>query len=208
MSLEYQTLRLGQLDTNCYLIWDDQTRDCIIIDPADEGDFINSTILQQQLNPVGIWLTHGHLDHILGLLEVKLAWNIPIYGHKADNFLIKSVQKRAQHWFGIDVDPAPIPDIQIKNQDILELGKHEFKVIHTPGHTPGSISFYSKKNRLLISGDTIFYQAIGRSDFSYSKPLQLSDSVRQLLQLPKETIVLSGHGPETTIEDENKFHQS
>ncbi|MDH5533069.1 MAG: MBL fold metallo-hydrolase [Candidatus Pacebacteria bacterium] len=201
--LKIKKLTLGELNTNCYIIWDKNTLDAWIVDPADEGSLISEEIIREDLNVTKIILTHGHFDHILGLLEVKL--NFPqakIYLHKEDLFLVKTVQKRTQHWLKRQVDPVPLPDSFYDDEETIKLGNKEFKVIHTPGHTPGSVSLYCKEEKLLISGDTLFKEAIGRTDFKYSNHQDILKSLEKLLILPKDTKVISGHGPETNIGNE------
>jgi hydroxyacylglutathione hydrolase len=202
-NLEIKVLTLGALNTNCYIIWDKETLDAWIIDPADEGNLISEEVIREELNVKKIILTHGHFDHILGLLEVKLNFpTAPIYCHKDDLFLVKTGQSRALHWFKRQIDPVPLPDVFYQDGDTIELGNNMFSITHTPGHTPGSIVLYCKDEELLISGDTLFKQAIGRTDFKYSNHQDIIDSLQKILKLPKDTKVISGHGPETTIGEE------
>jgi len=201
--LKFKSLTLGELNTNCYIIWDKNTLEAWIIDPADEGNLISEEIIREELQVKKIILTHGHFDHILGLLEVKL--NFPkakIYLHQEDLFLVKTVQNRTQHWLKRQVDPVPLPDSFYDDGDTLKLGHSQFAVMHTPGHTPGSISLYCQSEKLLISGDTLFKEAIGRTDFKYSDHQAIISSLNKLLTLPEDTKVISGHGPETVIRNE------
>jgi hydroxyacylglutathione hydrolase len=204
--LKIKTLVLGELNTNCYLIWDSKTLEAWVIDPADSGDLISEEIIREELNLTKIILTHGHFDHILGLLEVKL--NFPqaqIYLHKDDLFLLKTAQKRALHWLHRQIDPVPLQDSFYGDGDLIKLGTKEFKVIHTPGHTPGSVVLYCNKEKLLISGDILFKQAIGRTDFKYSNHQDILKSLKKILTLPKDTKVISGHGDETSIKNEEDW---
>lgn len=177
-------LVLGDLDTNCYLVFDEKVREALIIDPADSGETINQTILDLQLKPQAIVLTHGHFDHVLGLLEVKLAWNIPIYMHSADLFLLKDTPKSAQYWLKRKVDPVPPADFFLDKQTNFQFSTINFQLMHTPGHTPGSICLYN--HDVIFTGDTLFKNAIGRTDFQYSDPQTMQKSLQKIFQLPKK----------------------
>jgi len=192
--MQIETLKLGQLDTNCYLAWCEKNDEAIIIDPADEGGFISEKILELNLKPVAIILTHGHFDHILGLLELKLNFpETPIMVHEADLFLIESVQKRAQHWLKMQVNPAPKIDKLLKEGDQIKFGQEALTVLHTPGHTPGSICLYS--DLIMFTGDTLFRDgAIGRTDLSYSSPKKIQLSLKKIKKLPGSRQMYSGHG--------------
>jgi hydroxyacylglutathione hydrolase len=204
MSLNLKSYTLGELDTNCYLLWDEETLEAVVIDPAASGDFINQEILNLQLKPQAIWLTHGHFDHVLGLLEVKMAFGVPIWMHSDDQFLLKQATSSAKHWLKKTVDPVPPAEQFWQDGDSIKIGQHQFSVMQTPGHTPGSVSLYSAGNELLISGDTLFKNGIGRTDFSYSNHGQILESLQRLKTLPSQTKVFSGHGEATTIEAETK----
>lgn len=199
-TLGIQSLVLGQLDTNCYLVWNKQTLEAIIIDPADDGTAISDQILELQLKPKYIVLTHGHFDHCLGLLEVKLNFGVPILMHQADQFLLDSLPQRAKHWIHQIVPPAPPVDQYLDEGDVIKLGKSTFRVLHTPGHTPGSISLLT--DNLVFSGDTLFKGSIGRYDFNYSSYKDLQHSLKRLLELPPDMEVYSGHGEMTVIKNE------
>jgi hydroxyacylglutathione hydrolase len=205
--MEIKTLSLGQLQTNCYLVWCPDTLEAIIIDPADEADFITQEILNLKLKPKYIVLTHGHFDHVLGVLELKLNFNIPILLHKNDLSLYKQTQKSAQYWLKMQVDPTPPPDKFIKQNDQIKFGAETLKVIETPGHTPGSICLLSQKphfgSAVLFSGDTLFKNGIGRTDFKYSNPKDMQNSLKILSKLPKKTLVYPGHGPSTSLRAEH-----
>lgn len=200
--LHYTSFTLGELATNCILLWDDSTNETVIIDPAASGDFIVQEVLNRQLTPTAIWLTHGHFDHVLGLLEVATAFDLPIWLHQADTFLLAQAAASAQHWLHITPDPVPPATHFWQEGDQLWVGNHQCTVLHTPGHTPGSVSVYSETNDVLVSGDTLFKGTIGRTDFSYSDPKQMQKSLKKLLALPPATLVLPGHGEATTIKNE------
>lgn len=202
-NLVIKILELGSLNTNCYLVWDKKTFETIVIDPADSGDLISEEILQNNLKLKNIILTHGHFDHVLGLLELKL--NFPkakILLHSQDLFLLKNSQQSAWHWLNRQTDPVPLPDEFLADGDILKLGKIDFRIMHAPGHTPGSICLYSKDSQTLFSGDLLFKNAIGKTDFSYSNPNKMQNSLKKIFKLPKETLVYPGHGETTMIGQE------
>lgn len=207
-NLIIQSYCLGDLATNAYLVWNKKTLSATLIDPADSGDFLSEEILRHQLNLEKVVLTHGHFDHCLGLLEVKLNFpNTPVFINSEDQFLIKNAQKNAKHWLNREADPVPLPDQDLARQIDIAMAGVNFEIIPTPGHTPGSVSFYSADEKLLFSGDTLFKQAVGRTDFSYSSPEDLNLSLKKLFVLPKETKVLSGHGEETTIGAEAQLYK-
>ncbi len=211
------TLTLGQLETNCYLIADEATNNCLIIDPADEADQITQKILDEKLTPQAIILTHGHFDHVLGCLELKLNFKIPTYLHPLDNFLLKQAQSNAKHFLGLNVDPVPPADFPLTDDQVIDLGAEKLIVIHTPGHTPGSICLLSPPSPVILNliqdrsrnefgmtknaiftGDTLFSDAVGRTDLSYSSPSDLQNSLKNLKSTMcnvKSAMVFPGHGP-------------
>jgi hydroxyacylglutathione hydrolase len=210
--LKIETYTLGPLDTNCYLVWDetDSLLPTLIIDPADAGDFLSDEILAKKLNPQAILLTHGHIDHLMGATELALNFNIPIYVHPKDQFLVDRAVSSAKHWFGLQILPLPPTKALDPNKNI-ELGQHRISMVETPGHTPGSVTFYttSSEKRDKNSdtdeiednytyawvGDVIFENGYGRTDFSYANPMQLNRSLDTLKNtLPDTTYILPGHG--------------
>lgn len=174
---------------NCYLFFDPQTRDCAIIDPGDEGDFITEEILRLQLKPVCIILTHGHFDHCLACLELKLNFNLPIYLNPQDVFLYQNAAKSAARFSS--APPLKLPPSQ-SLPNSLKIGSAMLTVIHTPGHTPGSVCLYSKPH--LFSGDTLFADSVGAVDHAYSSAKDLQKSLKTIRKLPSGTECFSGHG--------------
>lgn len=200
--MEVRELITGQLHTNCYLVFDKQASEVIIIDPGDDADYIARIITDIKKTPTMIIGTHGHFDHVLAVTELKLAYSIPFLMHKDDEFLLKRLQSSAKHFLGIETDPAPLVDEHLNNNDEIKVGKHTLKVIETPGHTPGGIALYSKSAKILFAGDTIFENGgVGRTDFAYSNNNHLMKSIQELLKLPEETVVYTGHGAKTTIKE-------
>lgn len=171
-----------------------------MIDPADEGRFISEQILENQLQLKAIVLTHGHFDHVLGLLELRLNFPVPILIHESDQFLLKNAPSNALHWLKRVVDPVPLADDFLHEGDQVKLGQESLTVMETPGHTPGSIVLYNED--VVFSGDTLFKGTVGRTDFKYSSPIELNKSVHRLIELPESLTVLPGHGETTTIGEE------
>jgi len=205
--LNVTTLTIGELETNCYLVWDNTSQETIIIDPADSGDLISEKILELKLTPKMILLTHGHYDHCLACLELKLNFSIPILIHQKDLFLYQKANQSANYYGNFKSDPLPPIDQFIEDNQIIKIGREKLTVIHTPGHTPGSVCIHYHPERakrvegLLFSGDTLFAEGIGRTDFSYSSPKDIKQSLQKLLRLPPETNIFPGHGQPIKIKN-------
>lgn len=205
--LKIKTLTIGQMQTNCYLIFDQENKDCLIIDPGDDADYISKIILELKLNPLKIIATHGHFDHILGVTELKLNFNTPFFINPSDYFLVANMAKNAQFFLGIKTGPPPKIDGRIKDKEEVVIGTHKLLVIKTAGHTPGSICLYCQKQQFLITGDTLFANGtIGRTDFSYSSSPNLKKSLLKIFKLPAETIIYPGHGEKSNLQSEKQYH--
>lgn len=190
--MDIQTFRLGELQTNCYLAVTED-RQAIIIDPADEANFISERIIAQNIKPAAIVATHGHFDHIMAAWELQLAFNIPFFINKKDEKILKSMQKSAQYWLRRRIIEKPPEKISyLKNK--IAFGKQKFEIISCPGHTPGGICLYNEKEKIVFTGDTLFADGIGRTDFLYSNKNALSKSIEKLKKLPSETTIYPGHG--------------
>ena len=201
-----KTLKVGQLRTNCYLVIDDKTNKCMIIDPGDDADYIIRIISDQELIPTKIVATHGHFDHILAVTELKLAYNIPFLMHEKDMFLLKRMRSSAKYFTGVLADPPPKVDKFLSKGDKVRLGKTYLEVLETGGHTPGGISLYSANNSTIFVGDLVFSRgAIGRCDFAYSNNVVLRKSVEKTMSLPESTVIYPGHGDKTSISQLNKY---
>lgn len=200
-----ETLVLGQMSTNCYLIMDKKTHDAVIIDPADEGGFIAEKIAQIGAVPRAIVATHGHFDHVLGGFELQHIFSLPFYMNPEDNFLLKRMGQTADYFLGHTVvEPPPTPTSIAKKT--LTAGSIAFDIIPTPGHTLGSISLCIPDLGIIFSGDTLFANGgVGRTDLSYSKPADLVISIKRLFKLPEPFVVYPGHGDSTTIGQEKKI---
>lgn len=191
---------MGELQTNCYLVVDEDSQEAIIIDPADEANFISEQILKQNLNLKAIIATHGHFDHILAAWELTLAFNLPLSFHPQDKSIVNYMQKSARFWLKRKIIEKPPKNIkELAAKDKITFGKLELKIIHTPGHSPGSICLYSSKEKTLFTGDLLFAKGVGRTDFPYGSDKDLSASLKKLNKLPANTKIYPGHGPASTL---------
>jgi len=195
---------VGQLRANCYLV--KSGNDAIVIDSGDDGQFLSEKILAENLKIRAILATHGHFDHVLAAEELKMNFKAPFLISRKDEFILKKARKSAVYWTGVDLglDPARV-DKFLQKGDKIRFGKEYLEVIETPGHTPGSVCFYSKKNKVLFSGDTVFKDGFGRTDFSYSSQEKLIESVKKLSKLSGGIVVYPGHGEKTTLKEISIF---
>ena len=193
--MEIIGLTVGALATNCYLVFDSDDRSGLIIDPGDEANFISEKILQLNFKPVAIIATHGHFDHILAARELQLAFQIPFLIHQEDEKIVNYMSQSAQWWLKREIieQPPKIDEYLIEGQTV-SFGSEQLTVFHAPGHTPGSICLYSKKEKILFSGDVIFKDGIGRTDLPYSSPLAMEKSLKKIRQKLSSFIVYPGHG--------------
>ena len=202
-----KTIVVGQLQANCYLIFDSEKKEACIVDPGDDADYITRVIADEKITPTQIIATHGHFDHIMAAAELQLAYNIPFLIHQKDEFLVKRMNETAEHFIGVKAGPSPRISANLEGGKKLSVGKTRIEIIETPGHTPGSISLYDKKAGFVFVGDLLFAGGgVGRTDFSYSSQNMLEHSIEKILQLPEETILYCGHGLETTVADERPNH--
>ncbi|MBL0077095.1 MAG: MBL fold metallo-hydrolase [Rhodocyclaceae bacterium] len=196
------TYPLGELQANCYFLVQD--KDCVIIDPGDSADFILEEVSRNNLQVKAIIATHGHFDHVMAIGELKMSLNVPVYISSKDRFLLDRVEETAKYFLGHMPVVIPISDT-VNIPEILRIKSLELKIIHSPGHTPGSVCIYDKEEGILFTGDTIFKDGIGRYDFSYSNKKELLDSISRLIEVfPEETLVYPGHGDPTTLGDERR----
>jgi hydroxyacylglutathione hydrolase len=192
----------GQFLENCYLIIDEATASCAIVDPGEEAGLIASKLQTERVTPVAIWLTHAHVDHVIGVPRLKDATGVPVYLHPADRPLYDRVPEQALA-FGMQAEPLPPPDRELKHGDVLTVGALALRVRHAPGHSPGSVVF--EGHGAAFAGDVLFQGSIGRTDLPGGDFDTLRSSIeRELLTLPDSTIVYSGHGPETTVGHERR----
>ncbi len=206
MKIDY--LILGDYETNCYVLRkeslglreNDAAQDCLVIDPGLEAGDLLEFLDEQKINPVAVLLTHGHIDHIAGLAVLRSRFpEIKVYIHNLDAEMLTEPSINLSAMTG-SAFVTEAEDASLKEGEIIDLAGVKLLVLHTPGHTPGGISLYSKEDGVAFVGDTLFADSIGRTDFPGGSMSQLLASVREkLFTLPEETQVYPGHGPATTI---------
>lgn len=203
--MEIDVLPVGLLETNCYLITCPRTREAALIDPGWDDPSILEAIRKREASVKIILLTHAHFDHIGGVSAMIRATGAPLALHKDDLPLLR-VKGWADMW-NIPIPPCPDPDRFLEPDETLEIGSLRLKVLFTPGHTPGHVSFYEAEHSVLFDGDVLFKQGVGRTDIPGGDAAQLLDSIRRVLfALPDEVIVYPGHGPATTIGEEKRLN--
>ena len=201
-------LVVGALQTNCYLVGCPRTKEGIIIDPGGGAQLILAEVRRLGLNIKYIVNTHGHFDHILANRKVVKATGAKLAIHPKDAPMLMAKLGSLAKFFGLEgIIPSPPPDLMLEEGDELVVGKLKFKVLHTPGHSPGSISLYNEEGGVIFDGDVLFQMGIGRTDLPGGDYQSLMESIRtKLLTLSDETIVYSGHGPPTTIGAEREHN--
>jgi glyoxylase-like metal-dependent hydrolase (beta-lactamase superfamily II) len=197
---------VGEMDNNLYLLVDPLANEFVVIDPSMESDVALNRALELQssgLRLTAIWNTHGHFDHILDNARWKKSFQAPLWMHEGDLFFVERLREQAL-WFGFQAPDEVPPDAYFQNGQSLKVGNQTVQVLHTPGHSPGSVSFYLEEHGVCISGDVIFKGSAGRTDLPGCSEPQLGESLHRLLCLPESTRLLPGHGPATTVAHEKR----
>ena len=196
---------LGSMGTNCYLIINEETKELIIIDPATCPDYVVSHVNSNGYIPRAIFLTHAHFDHVMGIDGWVKEFGIPVYLHEEEKKVLEDPELNLSGVFGASYSYSDVKCL--KDGQELEVSGFIFKVIHTPGHTCGGCCYYCADEGVLISGDTLFYQSVGRSDFPTGSMGTLVRSIKEkLFCLPEDVMVYPGHNDSTCIGDEKKYN--
>jgi glyoxylase-like metal-dependent hydrolase (beta-lactamase superfamily II) len=195
---------VGPLQCNCSVIGDEQTREAMVIDPGDQIEDILQILREEKLTLKQIVITHAHIDHVGGAMKLKAATGAPILMNQNDYALLKMLDLQAA-WIGMRPPGVVQIDEAVEQGRVLKIGNISSNVIHTPGHTEGSICLYFPAEQRLIAGDTLFAGSIGRTDLPGGSMEKIMRSLHtQVLALPDETEVIPGHGPATTIGEERE----
>lgn len=207
--LKLKTMVVGMVQTNCYIISNPVTREAIVIDPGDRAGKIEQYLKDNDLVCKAILLTHGHFDHIMAAAELAELFHAGIYALEEEAELLKN--PKLNESFHIHRECSLVPDVLLRDREVIELAGYRITVLHTPGHTGGGACYYFTDQNILLSGDTLFYEDIGRSDLPTGNHRKLVESiVNQLMVLPDDVKVYPGHGEPTTIghERENNMYLS
>jgi glyoxylase-like metal-dependent hydrolase (beta-lactamase superfamily II) len=199
-----ETFPVGPLQCNCTILGDPATYEAMVIDPGEEISRIHRRLTELGLKLTQILITHAHIDHIGGALKLKRLTGAPILLNENDLPLLKIMDEQAE-WLGVETPETESPDANLEEGQRVGLDSFPAQVLHTPGHTQGSVCLYFKPLQLLVAGDTLFAGSIGRTDLPGGDGRQILQSIHdRLLVLPEETAVLPGHGPMTTIGEEKQ----
>lgn len=202
--MKIKQLVVGPLGVNCYIVSCEDTKQAAIIDPGDQAEKILGKL--KGLNAVAIVNTHGHADHIGANAAIKESTKAPIFIHEADAPMLSNARLNLSAFMGEEI-LSPDADRILKSGDTIVIGGLRFYVLHTPGHTPGGICLLEKEQSVLFSGDTLFAESVGRTDFPGGSMVQLAEAVQsKLMILPDNVKVLPGHGPATTIGHERSHN--
>ncbi len=200
----HKIFRVGPLQCNCSVVGDEQTHEAMVIDPGDQIDDILAILKQEKLKLTQIVVTHAHIDHVGGAMKLKAATGAPILMNQDDQPLLKMLDVQAT-WVGMKPPGQVLVDENVADGRVLKIGAIPANVIHTPGHTEGSICLYMPQQETLIAGDTLFAGSIGRTDLPGGSFDKIMRSIHtRVLALPDETTVVPGHGPATTIGQERE----
>ena len=203
MGVKIGRIPLGNMGTNCYFVYREDTKNAIVFDPADNGDYLYEKLKDNGITVKAIFLTHGHFDHIYGVKKLKELSGAKVYASVDEVEVLKDSDKNVSELFGRVITLEP--DETFNDLDVITIEGMTFQVLATPGHTAGSVCFYFKDDNILIAGDTLFEGSVGRTDFPTGSMKTLVESINsKLMVLPDNTRVYPGHGGTTTIGDERQ----
>ncbi|SSY70185.1 MBL fold metallo-hydrolase [Alysiella crassa] len=210
MALHLTIIPVTPYEQNCTLLWDDESNDAVLTDVGGNAPEIWQYIQDNHLNLKEIWLTHGHLDHVGGVVKMCELIDVPVMGpHEDDLFLLEDLANKTREYakYGFEFSPNFLPTRWLQEGEQLKLGNYVFDVLHIPGHTPGHVVFYCASEKLLIAGDTLFKESVGRTDFPRSNTQDLLNAIRtKLYVLPDDVVVIPGHRDTTTIGHEKQHN--
>ena len=202
--LRVERLVVGPLMTNCYIVWDESAGQGVIIDPGEDAQMILSRIKDKSVEIDRILVTHCHFDHIAAAAPLLREIDAEFLAHKGDLFFVENGKDTARRW-GFEIEQPPRPDRYLEEGDTISVGNLTLKVLYTPGHSPGGVSFLHEG--MVFAGDCLFQRSIGRTDFCKGSFEVLEKTIRaRLYTLPDDTIVYTGHGPTTTIGEEKRHN--
>jgi glyoxylase-like metal-dependent hydrolase (beta-lactamase superfamily II) len=196
-----ETLTVGPFQENTYLVADEATRDAVLVDPGDEGERLIGAVEQGALTLRALWITHAHIDHVGAIAAVKRRWDVPVFLHPLDRPLYDRVVEQGRK-YGLRIEAPPAPDHDLAEGQAMTVGALTFNVMHVPGHAPGHVAFVGQG--VAFGGDCLFAGSVGRTDLPLSDPRALQQSLQRLGALPGDTVLYPGHGPATTIGEENR----
>jgi hydroxyacylglutathione hydrolase len=197
-------LPVGLLQCNCSIIGDEASDEAIVIDPGDDIERIVAILTEKKLKVKQIVVTHAHIDHVGGAMKLKKLTGAPVLLNQNDQALLKILDVQA-NWIGVATPESVSIDESVTTGNVISTSNHAGQVLHTPGHTEGSICLYFEPEKLLIAGDTLFAGSIGRTDLPGGDYEKIIRSIHEnVLTLPDETVVIAGHGPPTTIGEERE----
>jgi glyoxylase-like metal-dependent hydrolase (beta-lactamase superfamily II) len=202
----HEILRVGVLECNCSIFGDEQTREAIVVDPGDNIPEIQEALDRHGLKVKAIVITHAHIDHIGGAKKLKDLTGAPVWMNENDQLLYDHLDVQAS-WLGMQTPERTAIDVAARDGDTLKLAGTDVHVIHTPGHTQGSLCLWIPAENKLVAGDTLFRDSVGRTDLPGGDSRMIVSSIREkLFGLPEETVVIAGHGDATTIAREKRFN--
>lgn len=207
MALQMKIIPVTAFLQNAALLWDDESREAVLTDTGGEAKLLLAEVDRLQLKLQAIWLTHGHLDHVSGVNDITDQIKLPVFGpHQNDNYWLEALPEMTAN-YGFPISQPFTPSRWLQEGDELKVGQYVFKVLHIPGHTPGHVVFYNQENKLLIAGDVLFRETVGRTDLPGGNHTDLIQNIQhKLLTLPDDTRILPGHGAMTTIGHEKQYN--